>query len=44
MREKLGLFNEGANDIELINELLVLMQKIELTIPLHLDIFRQMQF
>jgi uncharacterized protein YdiU (UPF0061 family) len=27
MREKLGLFNEGANDIELINELLVLMQR-----------------
>ena len=27
MRQKLGLFNEEASDIELINELLVLMQK-----------------
>jgi len=27
MRQKLGLFNEGPNNIELINELLVLMQK-----------------
>ena len=27
MQQKLGLFNEGANNIELINELLVLMQK-----------------
>ena len=27
MRQKLGLFNDGANNIELINELLVLMQK-----------------
>ncbi|MFZ4586704.1 MAG: protein adenylyltransferase SelO, partial [Candidatus Methylopumilus universalis] len=27
MREKLGLFNEGPNNIELINELLVLMQR-----------------
>ncbi|QDC45523.1 YdiU family protein [Candidatus Methylopumilus universalis] len=27
MQQKLGLFNEGASNIELINELLVLMQK-----------------
>ncbi|MEY3746439.1 MAG: hypothetical protein RIQ76_980 [Pseudomonadota bacterium] len=27
MRQKLGLFNEEGSDIELINELLVLMQK-----------------
>ena len=27
MQQKLGLFNEGPNNIELINELLVLMQK-----------------